>query len=158
MNWLLLEYERGRQIAVCRNMTQKGIIYYHPIELREIKPARNAPRAKSALEEFPLLNTWSEEGEPATIMFLLGGKDTAARAMSTKYTLGISYDDFEAPIPIPEPQIDRFREAVLEWNEAVRKRWERGQATKATERQKFVKMTLETLASLKERQFGGKIA
>ena len=65
-------------------------------------------------------------------------------------------DAFLKPLEIPEYQVLRFQDAVLEWNEAVRKRWERGQATKAPERQKFVKMTLETLASLKERQFGGK--
>ena len=147
MNWIILEYERDRQIVVCRNMTRLGIAYYHPVEMREVRPSRNAPRSKSILKDFALI--------PGT-MFLRCGIEMAHKALATQYTEHVICDIFTKPLEVPEMQVLRFRAAIADWNETIRKRWERGQDTKATERHKFVKMTLETLASLKEQKFGDK--
>ena len=139
MNWLLLEYERDREHVVCRNMTRLGIIYYHPEEIREVRPFRNSPKSKSVLKSFPLI---------AGTMFLLGGIETARKALTTQYTEHVACDVFEKPLEIPTYQIERFREAVLEWNETVRKGWETGQPLPPREKQKFVPMTRELLANL----------
>lgn len=144
--WIILEYEYDRpHDVICRNINRLGIVYYNPIELRIAKSTRNAPQAKSVLKEHPLL---------AGTVFLCNGPEVARKAMSTQYTQEVVSDCFEKPLEIPEYQIMRFRESVTEYNDGVRRLWEKGQALSQEKRKKFVKMSLEVLADYKSRAFG----
>ena len=148
--WIILEYEYDRpHDVICRNLNRLGVIYYNPVELRAVRSARNAPQAKSVLKEYSLL---------AGTVFLCGGLETARKALSTQYTEQVVSDAFEKPLEIPEFQILRFREAVTEYNNAVQKLWERGQALNLEKRKKFVKMSLDVLAEYKARAFGKEAA
>lgn len=149
MNWLILEYERDRELVVCRNMTRLGIVYYHPLETRASRASRNAPRAKSLLKDYPLL---------PGLLFIKGGPETGRKALSTQYTEQLMTDAFDAPLVIPEYQVLRFQSAVLEYNEEVAKKWRKGQQITGERKKKFVKMTLETLQQLKDMAFAREAA
>ena len=142
-NWAILQFEFSREIPVTRNMNRLGITYFNPIEVREIKASRNAPRVKSILREYSLI--------PGK-MFIRGGPAEAHKAISTQYVEKVLTDAFENIIAIPEFQVLRFQSTILEYNEEIRKAWQNNQQIAAPKLQKKYKSLREAFQELSKQE------
>jgi hypothetical protein len=134
-HWAAIEVERGRTAAIQRNMARIGVNWFIPMELAAVRRHRRTKDKK--LVEYPVL---------ATMVFVYTDSRGLHNVMTTKYTKRVVADQNEIPICIPDNQMQRFMDAVNDWNAGVRADFERQQSRPKEKRKKWRRDIQEALA------------